>query len=48
MTITWTLADTTQGTEVSVLCANIPRGVRLEDNEIGSRSTLRKLAAFVE
>jgi uncharacterized protein YndB with AHSA1/START domain len=48
MTITWTLADVGAGTEVSVLCEDIPAGVRLEDNEAGSRSSLQKLAAFVE
>ncbi len=48
MMITWTLVDTSEGTEVTVLCENIPTGVRLEDNEMGSRSTLEKLAAFVE
>ncbi len=48
MKITYPLADTSQGTQVTVLCENIPRGVRLEDNETGSRSTLKNLAAFVE
>jgi uncharacterized protein YndB with AHSA1/START domain len=36
------------GTEVTITCENIPRGVRLEDNEAGCRSTLDKLAAFLE
>lgn len=48
MTVTWTLEDADGGTEVTVLCANIPKGIRLEDNEMGSRSSLGKLAAFVE
>ena len=48
MTITWTLAEAGAGTEVSVLCENIPAGVRPEDNEAGSRSSLQKLAAYVE
>ena len=48
MTITWTLADVGAETEVSVLCEDIPAGVRPEDNETGSRSSLEKLAAFVE
>jgi hypothetical protein len=47
VTITWSLADTSEGTEVTALCENIPAGVRLQDNEIGSRSTLENLAAFV-
>jgi uncharacterized protein YndB with AHSA1/START domain len=48
MRITWSLAGADGGTEVTVLCEDIPRGIRLEDNEIGSRSSLQKLAAFIE
>lgn len=48
MIVTWTLVDTSEGTEVTALCENIPAGVRLEDNEMGSRSTLENLAAFIE
>jgi uncharacterized protein YndB with AHSA1/START domain len=48
MTITWTVAEVGAETEVSVLCENIPVGVRPEDNETGSRSSLQKLAAFIE
>ena len=47
MRITWNLADADGGTEVTVLCEDIPKGISLEDNEIGSRSSLRKLAEFV-
>ena len=48
MRITWSLADANGGTEVTVLCENIPQGISLEDNETGSRSSLQKLAAFLE
>ena len=48
MRITWSLTDAKGGTEVIVLCEDIPKGIRLEDNELGSRLSLRKLAAFVE
>lgn len=48
MRITWSLEKTNTGTEVTVLCAGIPKGIRLEDNETGSRASLRKLAAYVE
>ncbi len=48
MRMTWSLTDADGGTEVSVLCEDIPRGIRLEDNELGSRQSLHKLAAFVE
>jgi len=48
MRITWSLADADGGTEVTVLCEDIPKGIRLEDNETGSRSSLRNLAVFIE
>jgi uncharacterized protein YndB with AHSA1/START domain len=48
MTITWSFADVDDGTEVTVLMENIPEGIRLEDNELGSRQSLQKLAAYVE
>jgi uncharacterized protein YndB with AHSA1/START domain len=51
MTVTWNLAYVNGGdggTEVTVLCEDIPTGIRLEDNELGSRSSLQKLAAFIE
>jgi uncharacterized protein YndB with AHSA1/START domain len=48
MTITWSFADNDEGTEVTALCENIPQGISLEDNELGSRLSLQKLAAFIE
>lgn len=48
MTVSWILAPSGNGTQVTALCENIPSGIRPEDNEEGSRSTLEKLAAFVE
>lgn len=48
MTVTWDLADADGGSEVTALCEGIPKGIRLEDNEQGSRSSLQKLAAFIE
>lgn len=48
MTLIWSFADVPGGTEVTVVCDNIPSGIRPEDNADGSRSTLEKLAAFVE
>jgi uncharacterized protein YndB with AHSA1/START domain len=48
MKLTTRLADAEAGTEVTILCENIPSGIRLEDNETGSRQSLRKLAALVE
>ena len=48
MIVSWTLRPAGSGTEVIVRCENIPRGIQPEDNEAGSRSTLEKLAAFLE
>jgi uncharacterized protein YndB with AHSA1/START domain len=48
MRVIWTLADADGGTDVTVLFEDIPAGIRLEDNELGSRQSLRKLAAYVE
>jgi uncharacterized protein YndB with AHSA1/START domain len=48
MRITFILADADGGTEVVVFCEDIPLGVRPEDNEMGCRSSLQKLAALIE
>ena len=48
MTMTVMLADADGRTEVSLLYENVPKGIRPEDNEAGSRQSLRKLAALVE
>ncbi len=48
MTVTWALRDAEGGTEVTVLTEGLPPGVRPEDNEVGSRSSLRNLAALLE
>lgn len=48
MRITWSLSDADGGTEVSALCEDIPSGIRLEDNELGSTLSLCHLAAYVE
>jgi uncharacterized protein YndB with AHSA1/START domain len=37
-----------EGTEVTILFKNIPPGIRPEDNEAGTLSTLEKLAHYVE
>ena len=36
------------GTTVSILFQDIPPGIRPEDNEAGTRSTLEKLARYVD
>jgi uncharacterized protein YndB with AHSA1/START domain len=48
MRITFSLEDADGGTEVCVVCEDIPKGVRPEDNEMGCRSSLKNLAALLE
>jgi uncharacterized protein YndB with AHSA1/START domain len=48
MTITTTLADASDGTDVLVLHDGLPSGVSPADNELGTRMALAKLAALVE
>jgi uncharacterized protein YndB with AHSA1/START domain len=48
MKLTWSFVDAEGGTRVTVLCENIPEGIRPEDNEAGSQSSLEKLALFLE
>lgn len=47
MRMTTSFADTNEGTEVTVLCEDIPAGVRPEDNEVGTEQALQKLAALI-
>jgi uncharacterized protein YndB with AHSA1/START domain len=47
MRMTTSLADAHDGTSVTVLSEDIPRGIRPEDNEEGTRQALDKLAALV-
>jgi uncharacterized protein YndB with AHSA1/START domain len=48
MTMVVTLEAVDGGTTVSILFQNIPAGIRPEDNEAGTQSTLEKLARYVE
>ncbi len=48
MKMTWRLAVVPDGTEVSIVCEDVPEGIRKEDHDVGLRSTLKNLAAFVE
>jgi uncharacterized protein YndB with AHSA1/START domain len=43
-----TFEDRDGGTEVTILFENIPIGIRPADNEAGTRSSLEKLARYVE
>jgi uncharacterized protein YndB with AHSA1/START domain len=48
MTMTTTLADAGDGTDVVILHEGIPDGVARTDNEAGTRMALENLAAYVE
>jgi len=47
MIVSTSLAPSGSGTKVTICCENLPRGIRPEDNEAGSRLTLEKLASFL-
>lgn len=48
MIITWTLASVPEGTTVTIVCENVPEGIRKEDHDVGLRSTLENLAVYTE
>jgi hypothetical protein len=48
MTVTWSFAGVDGGTEVTVVCDDVPSGISKEDHDAGLRSSLDNLAAFVE
>ncbi|MEA2215565.1 MAG: hypothetical protein QOK19_1126 [Solirubrobacteraceae bacterium] len=48
MTVTTTLADAGDGTDVLLVHEGLPRAVAPVDNETGTRMALAKLAALVE
>ena len=48
MTVTITLADADDGTDVLLVHEGLPSGASTADNETGSRMALAKLAALVE
>jgi uncharacterized protein YndB with AHSA1/START domain len=48
MRIGITLEPKDNGTEITHFYENIPKGIRPEDNDAGTRSSLEKLARYVE
>jgi uncharacterized protein YndB with AHSA1/START domain len=48
MTVTTSLAPVPGGTRVTIVCENVPPGVRPSDHQAGMASTLQNLAAFTE
>ncbi len=48
MTIVVTFEDVSGGTDVALLCRNLPPGLRAEDHETGTRLSLEQLARRFE
>src|SRR5713101_102130 len=48
MTIVATFEEVSGGTEVALVCENLPPGLRAQDNEAGSRLSLEQLARRCE
>jgi len=48
MLMTWSFTPVAGGTDVTIVCANVPEAIRPEDHLEGFRSTLQNLAAFTE
>jgi hypothetical protein len=48
MTMVVTFEDRDDGTEVTIAFEGIPPGIRPEDNDAGTRSSLEKLARYTE
>lgn len=48
MTMTWNLSPVSEGTEVTIICENVPQGIDQDDHITGLKSTLDNLAVFTE
>ncbi len=48
ITMVATFEDKDGGTEVTIVFENIPPGIKPEDNDAGTRSSLEKLARYIE
>ncbi|MFM1651462.1 SRPBCC family protein [Brevibacillus sp. B_LB10_24] len=48
MIMTWTFAAVPEGTMVTIVCENVPEGIRKEDHDVGLRSSLENLADYIE
>ncbi|GEN85776.1 SRPBCC domain-containing protein [Oceanobacillus sp. FSL W8-0428] len=44
----WFFEAVSEGTKVTIVCENVPEGIRKEDHDTGLRSTLKNLAIFTE
>ncbi|GAK12477.1 SRPBCC domain-containing protein [Geomicrobium sp. JCM 19039] len=47
MTQKWLIQSLSEGTKVTVVCEDVPNGIRKEDHQVGLTSTLENLAKFV-
>jgi uncharacterized protein YndB with AHSA1/START domain len=48
MTMSWRFKAVRDGTEVAILCENVPAGIGKADHDAGLRSSLDNLARFIE
>lgn len=48
MFMSWSLAVVPDGTEVTIVCDNVPEAINQQDHLEGFRSTLQNLAAYTE
>lgn len=48
MTMSWRFKEVRDGTEVNILCENVPAGIGKADHDAGLRSSLENLARFIE
>ena len=47
MTMTWSLTPSARGTTVTITASDVPHGIDAEDHQIGLRSSLEQLTAYV-
>ncbi|WP_123040539.1 SRPBCC family protein [Cohnella candidum] len=48
MIMTWIFAEVSEGTEVTIVCENVPEGIRQDDHLLGMNASLENLALFTE
>lgn len=48
MVMTWSLDLVASGTKVTIICEDVPHGIRKEDHDEGLKSTLDNLANYLE
>jgi uncharacterized protein YndB with AHSA1/START domain len=48
MTMTWNFTAVPGGTEVTIVCEDVPVGIKKDDHDKGLKSSLDNLAAFTE